>query len=154
MFKITAVGRLGQDMELKQSGSGKQFARGSMAVDFWDSAARERKTQWVTVVSFRESVAKSIEADRFRAGTKIVVIGDLRVGTYYSQKKDAEVVSVDVIADEIEIVEWPKGDEGNAGGGGRGGRGGGGGRGNGGGRGGRRGGNRGYGDDDAFGGEG
>ena len=92
------IGRLGKDPEeLKVTGDGKPYIQFSLAVDQGKS-----ETMWLQVTAWE----KSAEAvDKYAGkGTPVFVQGKLQIRTY-KDKTQAERVSVEISASNVQILE-------------------------------------------------
>lgn len=78
--KVTLVGNLGRDPEIRHTSAGKKIANFSLATsDVWRDATgnRQEKTEWHRIVVFNSNVADFVE--RFlKKGSKVYVEGALQ----------------------------------------------------------------------------
>lgn len=107
MVNVNFVGRLGNDSEIRES-NGKQFISMSVAVDDYNFATRERKTQWISVTSHNQNVMNMQQY--LKKGSNIMVLGRSRIRTYVN-KDQVVVPTMDVFADRIEFVGGGSKDE-------------------------------------------
>lgn len=99
MIYLCINGRLGADAELKTSkNNGNQFV--TMRVASNDFANGERTTTWVNVVWTGERAIKMSEY--MKKGSSVIIHGTGRFSTY-TDKNNANVVSIDVFADRIDF---------------------------------------------------
>ncbi len=95
--KVTLVGNIGQDVELKQTQSGKAVARLSLATNesYKDSAGEwQQKTEWHTVIVWGQAAEK---AGQYQKGEMIYLEGKLSHRSYEDRegvkRKVTEVVA-------------------------------------------------------------
>ena len=98
--RITIMGRLGRDPEVRYTQAGRPVASFSLAVDrdFKDKASGERATDWIPVVAW-EARAKFVQQD-FRKGQLAVVEGRLQIRDW-TDRDGGKRRSAEVIADGI-----------------------------------------------------
>ena len=77
---VTFNGRLGNDAEVKTSAKGNQFVSFTVAVDEYDSATKQRVTNWVRVTDFSSKATNMLPY--LRKGTSVFVTGTLTCGAY------------------------------------------------------------------------
>jgi len=86
--KVTLIGNLGRDPEIRRLNSGEQIANLRIATtENWrDKATGERKerTEWHSVVIFNENLAKIAE-QYLKKGSKVYVEGQLQTRKYTDQ---------------------------------------------------------------------
>lgn len=89
--KVTLIGNLGADPEMKRTQDGRPIANMSVATsESWrdkSSGERKQKTEWHRVVCFNEGLCKVIE-QYLAKGSKIYVEGKLRTRKW--QDKDGK----------------------------------------------------------------
>jgi|DEB0MinimDraft_3_1074331.scaffolds.fasta_scaffold32399_3 single-strand DNA-binding protein len=102
MNRITVVGNVGQDPQLRYSPSGKAIVKFSVA----DTTGKDdqKKTVWHDVVAFDEQ-AENVAAQVVK-GSRVVVTGRLNKEPFEG-KDGVKRVSVEVIADEVGVsLRW------------------------------------------------
>lgn len=106
MNKVVISGRLGQDPELKYAQSGTPVLRFSLALDRGkDKDGNDKGTDWPRCVAFGRT-AEII--NRYSGkGKRLLVEGRLQTGDYTSQAGEKHYTT-DVIADRVEIIDWPE----------------------------------------------
>src|SRR5205807_9598852 len=103
MLRVSLLGNLGADPEVRYSQKGTQIASFSVAVNqvrTGPDGERQENTEW-----FRIKVAnRQLEfVQRLSKGTRVLVIGRLDIGHY--QSRDGEPrTSFDVWADEVQAM--------------------------------------------------
>ena len=99
MNNVVLTGRLTKDPETRQTGSGKKFARFTLAV------YRDREnTDFISVVAW-EKTAELLERYCSK-GSMIGVQGRIQTGSY--EKEGQKVYTTDIMADRIEFLEKKK----------------------------------------------
>ena len=98
--RITIMGRLGRDPEVRYTQAGRPVASFSLAVDrdFKDKASGERATDWIPVVAW-EALAKFVQ-QYFHKGQMAVVEGRLQIRDW-TDKEGGKRRSAEVIADQV-----------------------------------------------------
>jgi single-strand DNA-binding protein len=102
MNRITVVGNVGQDPQLRYSPSGKPIVKFSVA----DTTGKDehKRTVWHDVVAFDEQ-AENIAA-QVSKGSRVVVTGRLNKEPFEG-KDGVKRVSVEVVADEVGVsLRW------------------------------------------------
>lgn len=86
--KVTIIGNLGADPEVRRMGSGDPVVNLRVAcTDSWrdkSSGERKERTEWVSVVIFNEGLAKVAEA-YLRKGSKVYLEGALQTRKWQDQ---------------------------------------------------------------------
>ncbi len=97
--KVTLIGNLGRDPEVRRLNSGDPVVNLSLATsESWrDKASGERKerTEWHRVVIFNENLAKVAE-NYLRKGSKLYIEGQLQTRKY-SDKDGVEKYSTEIV---------------------------------------------------------
>ena len=97
--KVTLIGNLGKDPEIKTTGDGKEIANFSIATsETWkDKTTGEKKdkTEWHRVVCFNEGLTRVIKS-YVKKGSKIYVEGQLQTRKWTNQEGQ-EVYTTEVI---------------------------------------------------------
>lgn len=98
--RVTIMGRLGTDPELRYTDGKLPVARFSLAVerDFKDKATNQRTTDWISVVAWRATA--EFVARYFRKGRVAIVEGRLQTGTY-TDKAGNKRSYTEVVAENI-----------------------------------------------------
>ena len=92
------VGRLGKDIELKQTQSGISYAKFSLAVDRGYKSGEERITDWIDCTAWRGTA--EFAAKWFHKGDVMGVTGSLQVDKYVDdqgQNRRSSSISVNTI---------------------------------------------------------
>lgn len=108
MNKITLIGNLTKDPEIRATSSGVTVCSFTIAVNrkFGDKDG-EKKTDYFRIIAWRQL---GETCNRYLAkGRKIAVVGELQASMYES-KDGTTRMSLDVQADEVEFLT-PKGDQ-------------------------------------------
>jgi single-strand DNA-binding protein len=93
------IGRLGKDPEpLKVTGEGKAYIQFSLAVD-----QGKDQTMWLQVTAW-EKQAEAVEKYA-RRGTSVFVQGRLQIQKYKDKTSQAERLSVEISASNVQILE-------------------------------------------------
>lgn len=114
MNKMIIVGRMTANPELKQTQSGVESCRFTVAVDrkFADKNTGEREADFITCVAWRQT-AKFVST-YFTKGKMIALEGSLRTGKYQDKNhEDVTHYTTEVYVDNVEFVGG-KGDGGSA----------------------------------------
>ena len=103
--RVTLMGRLTKDVELRYNGDNFAIARYTLAVD---RESKEKQTDFISCVA----LGKTAEfADKYlQKGTKIVVEGRIQTGSY-TNKDGQKVYTTDVLVDKHYFCESLKGDQ-------------------------------------------
>jgi single-strand DNA-binding protein len=103
MLRVSLVGNLGADPELRYSQKGAPIASFRVAVNQvrnGPDGERQENTEWFRV---RATGRLSDFAQRLQKGTRVLVFGRLDISHYQSREGDARV-GFDVWADEVQSV--------------------------------------------------
>jgi len=105
MQKLIITGNLGKDAEVKKLESGRVYVYFSVAVNTYKGKGDERRqeTQWYSVSYF---VNNEAIVQYLKKGAKVVVCGNLELDTYRSDKTGSVHVNANVLASDVEIVEF------------------------------------------------
>lgn len=103
MLRVSLLGNMGADPEVRYSPKGSQIVSFSVAVNqvrTGPGGERQENTEW-----FRVKVAgrQSEFVQRLSKGTRVVVIGRLDIGHYMSKEGEPRT-SFDVWADEVQAM--------------------------------------------------
>lgn len=110
MNRVTIIGRLTADPELRQTQSGVSSCRFTVAVDrrFADKNTGERQADFITCIAWRQTA--EFVSRYFNKGKMIALEGTLRTGKYTDkQHSDVTHYTTDVFVENVEFC----GDKGN-----------------------------------------
>ena len=107
MNRVTIIGRLAADPELKQTTSGLSVCNFTIAVDRKVSKGEERITDWLDVVTWRHSA--EFVSKYFQKGSPIIVEGSLQT-RMWEDKAGQKRKAVEIVADNVEFVPKAKGE--------------------------------------------
>ena len=97
--KVTLIGNLGKDPEIKTTGDGKEIANFSIATsETWKdktTGEKKEKTEWHRVVCFNEGLTRVIKS-YVKKGSKIYVEGQLQTRKWTNQEGQ-EVYTTEVV---------------------------------------------------------
>ena len=99
MNKWFGIGRLGKDVDIRYTQSGKAVASFSLAID--DGYGEKRKTYWLNIVTW-DKLAQTC-ADNLAKGSKVAIEGKLTNRQYESngQKRTAW----DIVAQSVDFLD-------------------------------------------------
>lgn len=109
--KVILMGRLTAAPELKQTGSGTAVTSFTLAVDRKRSKEGEKKTDFLTIVAWRQTA--EFICKYFTKGSATIVCGELQTRSW----KDADGknrYATEVVASEVSFVESKKASETNS----------------------------------------
>ena len=116
--KVQIIGNLGADPEIRATPGGAQVANFRVAcAETWKDASgqRQTRTEWVTVVAWRQQA--EIAAKYLRKGSKVYIEGQLQTRTFKdrdgNERKATEVV-LQRYRGELTLLDTRKGDDGDA----------------------------------------
>lgn len=99
MNSVTLIGRIGNDLELKE---GKiSYTKFRLAVDRPVRAGEEKQTDWIGIVVFGKQAETLCKYQK--KGKQIAVAGYIQTGSYKNKNGDT-VYTTDVIANRIEFL--------------------------------------------------
>ena len=101
--RVTLVGRLGRDPELKQTANGLSYANVSLATS--KKVKGEEKTTWHNLVAFNKTA--EILAEYGKKGRLVLVEGELEVDQY--EKDGVKRTSTKVVVGLFRNLEWAGG---------------------------------------------
>ena len=100
MNKVTLVGNLGNDPEVKRMNNGDQLVNLSVATsETWkdkNSGERREKTEWHRVVIFNEALGKVAE-QYLKKGMKVYIEGQLQTRSWDDQQSGQKRYSTEVV---------------------------------------------------------
>lgn len=103
MNKVTLIGRLTKDAELKTTSSGINYCNFIIAVDRkFKDANGNRQADFIACVAWRTTA--DFISKYFKKGNKIAVVGSIQTRSYEDQSGNKHLVT-EVIVDEAEFVE-------------------------------------------------
>lgn len=103
---VTLQGKLGKDIDLKYTQSGKAVGTTSIAVDRdFKNANGEKETDWVNLV-FWGKTAETV-ANYFRKGDEILVVGRIQTRSYEDNSGGRKYVT-EVVADKFSFTTGRK----------------------------------------------
>ena len=100
--KITLIGRLGRDVEAKDSSNGNRYWRFSIATNEWISSKDKEETTWHNITCFNDYIGKQLD-DKGKAGTLLYIEGKQVYNTYIN-KDGQEVTAGGVVLDKFNSV--------------------------------------------------
>ena len=124
--KVTLVGNLGADPEVKRMNNGDQLVNLSVATsESWrdkNSGERREKTEWHRVVIFNENLARVAE-QYLKKGMKVYIEGQLQTRSWDDQQSGQKRYSTEVVLQryrgDLQMLDRGEGGGGSGGGGGR-----------------------------------
>lgn len=99
MNRWTGTGRLGKDVELRYTQSGKAFATFTMAVD--DGYGENKKTYWLSIVVWDKLAERC--ANALKKGSKVLVEGKLTTRT--SEKDGKKQTFWGIVGFSVEFLD-------------------------------------------------
>ncbi len=107
MLRVTLLGNLGADPEVRYTAKGTQVVSFRVAVNqvkFGPDGERQENTEWFRVSVFG---TRAEYAQRLTKGNRVLVVGRLDIGKY--QSRDGETrTSFDVRADDVQVLGGPR----------------------------------------------
>ena len=100
--KVILAGRLTGDPELKSTTSGISVTSFSLAVDRKVAKDAEKKTDFITVIAWRQTA--EFITRYFRKGSAICVVGSIQTRSWNDQNGNKRYAT-EVVADEANFVE-------------------------------------------------
>jgi single-strand DNA-binding protein len=107
MNRVTIIGRLAADPELKQTASGISVCNFAIAVDRKVSKGEERITDWLDIVTWRHTA--EFVSKYFQKGSPVVIEGSLQT-RMWEDKAGQKRKTVEIVADNVEFVPKAKGE--------------------------------------------
>ena len=98
--RVILLGRIGNELELKQSAQGNPYLKLSVATNNYRPNA-EKTTSWHRVMVFGTQAENCVRY--LRKGSQVMVEGKLEVRTY-TNNEDRKVTSVSVLADRVQFL--------------------------------------------------
>lgn len=104
--KVILIGNLGQDVELKYTGSGDAVANISIATsDTWldkNSGQKQERTEWHRVILFRKTA--EIANQYLHKGSKVYIEGKLQTRKW-QDKNGQDRYTTEIVAREIQFLD-------------------------------------------------
>src|SRR5215207_3792607 len=103
MLRVTLLGNMGADPEVRYTKKGTQIASIRVAVNqvrTGPDGERQENTEWFRV---RVSGPRGDFVQRFSKGNRVLVVGRLDIGHYQSREGETRT-SFDVWADEVQLI--------------------------------------------------
>lgn len=108
MNRVVLCGRLTKDPDVRQTNSGKVYARMALAVDRRRAKDGQQQADFPTLIAWGKT-AEFAEKYLFK-GKKILVEGSLQTGSY--EKDGVKHYTADVFVDNIEFADSKRQDDG------------------------------------------
>ena len=109
MNNVTLLGRLTRDPECRYTQSQKAFCRFTVAVDRGkDRDGNDKGADFIPVVVW-DRQAETCEK-YLSKGRQVAIEGRIQTGSY-TKEDGTKVYTTDVIANRVEIIDWPDKDE-------------------------------------------
>jgi single-strand DNA-binding protein len=116
--KLTLVGNLGVDPEVRYSADGKPVLSFRVASNFRKRDAETRDwvdaTNWFRVTTFgrlAERLSEQVSSGRLTKGSRVIIFGRLEASGYLDRNNQPQP-SLDVVADDVLFAEnRPRGDD-------------------------------------------
>lgn len=104
MNKVTLLGRLTKDVELRYSNAGVAVAKFSLAIDRGkDQNGNSKGADFPNCIAFGKT-AETLSKWTSGKGGRIMAEGHLQTGSY--EKDGRKIYTTDVIVDRIEIIDF------------------------------------------------
>lgn len=100
--KITLIGRLGRDVEAKESVNGTKYWKFSIATNEWISSKGEEETTWHKITCFNDYVGSQLDV-KGKKGTLLYIEGK-QVYNTYTNSDGQEVTFGNVVMDRFGSV--------------------------------------------------
>ena len=102
MNKISLIGRLGRDPEVKQTANGKSVATFTLAVDRrFKNASGQKEADWVNIVAWDKSA--ELISQYVKKGDQIGIVGRLQIRNYDGTDGQKKYVT-EVICEEFDFI--------------------------------------------------
>lgn len=108
MNNVNLIGRLTRDPEIRETVNGDEVVNFTLAIDRPPKANGEKATDFPRVVCFRQAIVDTAKK-WLGKGQMVGVTGCIQTGSY--ERGGQTIYSTDVIANHIDILEWPKRDD-------------------------------------------
>ena len=106
--KVVLIGRLGRDIDLRQTGAGSSIANMTLATDrrYKDSQGNQQtETEWHSVVFFGKQA--EVASQYLHKGSSVYVEGRLRTRKY-TDKQGIERYATDIIGETMQFLDSKK----------------------------------------------
>lgn len=108
MNKVTLIGRLAADPELRQTGEGTNVTNFTLAVTRpYAGKESETQTDWIDIVAWRNTA--EFVCKYFQKGSPIVVEGSIQT-RMWEDKAGQKRKTVEILAESVEFVPRVKGE--------------------------------------------
>ena len=97
MNLVAIMGRITNDIEVKKTPNGVSVARFNVAVDRPKKQGEEKKTDFITVVAWRDTA--EFCGKYFSKGKMIAVVGSIQTGSY--EKDGVKRNTFEIVADNV-----------------------------------------------------
>ena len=108
--KVILVGRIGENLELKQTQNGISTTTFSLAVDRKGTKGADKVTDWFTIVAWRERA--EFICKYFGRGKEILICGELQTRSWVDQNTGGKRSVTEVVASEVSFVSASNATEG------------------------------------------
>ena len=103
--RVVLIGRLTRDPELRETSSGIAVANFALAVERdYKNQAGEKEVDFIDVQVWRKLA--EVVANNLQKGRLVAVEGRLQVRSYEKDGQKRKVV--EVVADRVQFLDWPK----------------------------------------------
>ena len=110
MFNTTLIGRLTKDPEQKTTTGGSVYTNFRVAVNNGkDKAGADKPATFIDCSVFGKT--GEFAMNYARKGARVCVSGSLEVGMYTNKNTGEAMLSVSVMADAVELIDWPDKDQ-------------------------------------------
>lgn len=99
MNSVNLIGRIGNDLELKEARV--NYTRFRLAVDRPIKSGEEKQTDWINIVAFGKQAETLCKYQK--KGNLLAVIGRIQTGSYKNRNGE-NVYTTDVVADRVEFL--------------------------------------------------
>lgn len=108
MNKVTLIGRLAADPELRQTGEGTNVTNFTLAVTRpYSGKESEAQTDWIDIVAWRHTA--EFVCKYFQKGSPIIVEGTIQT-RMWEDKAGQKRKTVEILAESVEFVPRVKGE--------------------------------------------
>lgn len=108
MNKVTLIGRLAADPELRQTGEGTNVTNFTLAVTRpYSGKESEAQTDWIDIVAWRHTA--EFVCKYFQKGSPIIVDGTIQT-RMWEDKAGQKRKTVEILAESVEFVPRIKGE--------------------------------------------
>ena len=104
--KVTLIGNLGRDPEIRNTSDGKEVASFSIATtEAWKdkiSGERKEKTEWHRIVVFKEGLV-GIVKNYVKKGTKVYIEGSLQTRKW-TNKEGQDKYTTEIVGNSMQMI--------------------------------------------------